>query len=198
MFRNITEILWLIGWVLYLFGVYAPSVRKFRGKVVERERTRLLDVLIDFITFTTWQLIPLIYIFSSWFDYADVSLPNWTRWPGAALLIIAIGILWYAYHDLGESWSPKLDTRQDQGLVTKGIYARIRHPIYAGIWLWAFAHPLLFHNWIVGLGLLLTFMPLYFMRVGREEDMMIEAFGDAYRDYMRQTGRLIPRLGRQN
>ncbi|TFH36653.1 MAG: isoprenylcysteine carboxylmethyltransferase family protein, partial [Anaerolineales bacterium] len=189
---------WLLGWAFYLFGVYAPSVRKFREKKIERERTRLLDALIDFTTFTAWQIVPLIYIFSSWFDYADYELPDWTRWLGAACFTGALVILWRAYHDLGESWSPKLDTRQGQGLVTTGIYRLIRHPIYAGIWLWAFAHPLLFHNWVVGLGFMLTFTPLYFMRVPREEALMIETFGDAYRAYMRQTGRVLPRPGRQS
>ena len=197
MVRQGTEIFWVVGWALYLFGVYAPSARKFRKKEIDRERTRLLDALIDFTTFTTWQIVPILYIFSSWFDYADYSLPEWTRLLGAACFTGALLILWRAYADLGESWSPKLDTRRDQGLVTCGIYRLIRHPIYAGILLWALSHPLLFHNWITGLGFLLTFTPLYLIRVPREEALMIDGFGDSYREYMRQTPRLIPRVGRR-
>jgi protein-S-isoprenylcysteine O-methyltransferase Ste14 len=36
---------------------------------------------------------------------------------------------------------------------------------------------------------------MYVLRVPREEQMMLEQFGEAYRMYMNQTGRVIPRLG---
>jgi protein-S-isoprenylcysteine O-methyltransferase Ste14 len=61
------------------------------------------------------------------------------------------------------------------------------------MWLWAVAQPLLLHNWIAGFGLILLFIPLYLIRVPREERMMLEHFGDEYRDYMRRTGRIFPR-----
>jgi len=32
--------------------------------------------------------------------------------------------------------------------------------------------------------------------VPREEQMMVEEFGDEYRSYMSQTGRIFPRLGK--
>jgi protein-S-isoprenylcysteine O-methyltransferase Ste14 len=31
-------------------------------------------------------------------------------------------------------------------------------------------------------------------RIGFEESLMLEYFGDQYREYMNQTGRLLPRL----
>ena len=74
-----------------------------------------------------------------------------------------------------------------------GVYARIRHPIYAGAWLWALAHVLLLHNWIAGWSSLITFAILYVVRVPREERMMLERFGDAYRSYIERTGRVLPR-----
>jgi protein-S-isoprenylcysteine O-methyltransferase Ste14 len=42
-------------------------------------------------------------------------------------------------------------------------------------------------------GLILLFIPLYLIRVPREERMMLEHFGDEYRDYVRRTGRIFPR-----
>jgi protein-S-isoprenylcysteine O-methyltransferase Ste14 len=38
------------------------------------------------------------------------------------------------------------------------------------------------------------FAPLYLARVAREEQMMCDVFGAPYRDYMRRTGRLFPRM----
>jgi len=61
-------------------------------------------------------------------------------------------------------------------------------------WLWAIAQVLLIHNWIAGPAFLVIFLPLYFLRVPREENLMLETFKDQYRQYMHKTGRIIPRL----
>ena len=68
--------------------------------------------------------------------------------------------------------------------------------MYASGWLWAVSQALLLHNWIAGLAGLVAFVPLYFIRVPREERMMLDNFGDAYRAYAARTGRIVPRLGR--
>ncbi len=44
--------------------------------------------------------------------------------------------------------------------------------------------------------MLLTFLPLYLVRAGREEKMLLEEFDEDYRVYMHHTGRLLPRLWR--
>jgi protein-S-isoprenylcysteine O-methyltransferase Ste14 len=35
---------------------------------------------------------------------------------------------------------------------------------------------------------------MYFIRTPREEQLMCEEFGEAYREYARRTGRLFPRF----
>ena len=66
--------------------------------------------------------------------------------------------------------------------------------MYAAHWWWAIAQILLLQNWIAGLSLLVSFLPLYLVRVPREERMMLEQFGQEYRIYMSRTGRLFPRF----
>jgi protein-S-isoprenylcysteine O-methyltransferase Ste14 len=61
------------------------------------------------------------------------------------------------------------------------------------MFLWAIAQPLLIWNWLAGPAFGLIFLPLYITRMPREEQMMIDHFGDEYRQYMRTTGRLLPR-----
>ncbi|MCP3919865.1 MAG: hypothetical protein GY711_30395 [bacterium] len=65
--------------------------------------------------------------------------------------------------------------------------------MYAAIWLWSIAQALLLANWIAGPSALVTFAPLYFARVPREEELMGERLGDAHRAYMARTGRVLPR-----
>ena len=194
MFDHTFEVVFLVGYGIYLFGVYTPSMRRYkRGKTVD-DRTRVLDIVLDFSTFAGWQVLPLIAIFSPWLDFADFHLPAWAGWIGVAIFAGTVALLWRANTDLGRNWSPKIDIREGQALVTSGVFHYIRHPIYAGMWLWAIAQPLLLQNWIAGFALLVLFIPLYFIRMPREEQMMLEHFGDEYGAYMKRTGRVFPRL----
>jgi protein-S-isoprenylcysteine O-methyltransferase Ste14 len=54
------------------------------------------------------------------------------------------------------------------------------------------AQALLLPNYVAGLAGLIGFGLLYFIRVGREEQMMLDTFGAEYRDYMARTKKLIP------
>lgn len=194
MLDHIFEVAFLIGYGVYLFGVHTPSMRRYkRGKTVE-DRTRVLDIVLDFSTFGGWVVLPLIAIFSPWLDFAAFHLPTWAGWIGVAIFAGTVALLWRAYSDLGRNWSPKIEIREDHALVTGGVFRHIRHPIYAGLWLWAIAQPLLLQNWIAGFALLTLFIPLYFIRMPREEQMMLDHFGEEYGAYMKRTGRVLPRL----
>lgn len=105
------------------------------------------------------------------------------------LLIFARG-----HSDLKSNWSPTLEIRQDHTLVTNGIYGYIRHPMYASQWLWVIAQILPLQNWLAGPMGLLCYIPFYFLRIRAEEKMMLDTFGDEYRQYMERAGRVIPKL----
>lgn len=195
MLSNPFQMLFIIGDLIYLFGVYGPSARLRKGRAA-RSQSRPLDITLDMLVFLAWHVLPWIYIFSIWLDFADYSLPAWAGWIGVAIFASALVLLWKAYHDLGHNWSPKIDIVEGQVLVTRGIYGKIRHPIYAGLWLWAVAQPLLLHNWIAGFAFPLCFLILYLVRMPREEKMLQDQFGQEYLDYIEKTGRIIPRLGR--
>jgi protein-S-isoprenylcysteine O-methyltransferase Ste14 len=95
---------------------------------------------------------------------------------------------------LGRNWSVTLEVRERHELVTQGVYRRVRHPMYSAFWLWAIAQALLLPNWFAGFSGIVGFGALFFLRVGREERLMIENFGDEYRRYMAQTWRVLPGL----
>jgi protein-S-isoprenylcysteine O-methyltransferase Ste14 len=58
------------------------------------------------------------------------------------------------------------------------------------------AQLLLLQNWIAWPSFLVASIPLYVVRIPREEVMMVDQFGDEYRRYMERTGRVVPRIGR--
>jgi len=140
--------------------------------------------------------LPIVYLPTTWLDFADYVLPAWVGWLGVASFVAAIVLLWRSHADLGRNWSPTPQIRDEHTLVTHGVYRRVRHPMYTAHVFWALAQALLIQNWVAGPAMLILFAPMCLVRIPREEEMMIEHFGDAYRTYMTQTGRLFPRLGR--
>jgi protein-S-isoprenylcysteine O-methyltransferase Ste14 len=93
---------------------------------------------------------------------------------------------------LGMEWSSQLQIREHHHLVTKGPYARIRHPIYAALLLFLIAIALITANWLLVLFLLASVW-VYLVRIPQEERMMIETFGEAYLAYKEKTGGLFPK-----
>ena len=76
--------------------------------------------------------------------------------------------------------------------MTDGLYRYVRHPMYSAFFLWALAQALLLPNWFAGPAGLVGFGTLFFFRVGQEEQLMLETFGEQYRAYMQRTARHHP------
>lgn len=121
-------------------------------------------------------------------------LPGWATWLGVAIMSLAGVIHWRAHFDLGRNYSATVRGRDRQSLVTTGVFAWIRHPIYASLWLIVLVQPLLVQHWLFGFSGAVTFAMLYLHRLPREEAMMVELFGDEYRRYAREVGSLLPRI----
>lgn len=187
------KIIYFIGFITLLFVRLYYRWRNRDVKFVE-SYVSTLEKFLFFLDAVGVVLIPLIYIFTPWLDFADYQLPSWVCWTGTFILALAIFLLWRSHADLGRNWSQSLELRKGHQLIDHGVYKYIRHPMYAAIWLYGLAQALLLHNFIAGWSTLITFGLLYFLRVPREEQMMLEKFGNDYRAYMRKTGRIIPPL----
>jgi protein-S-isoprenylcysteine O-methyltransferase Ste14 len=191
-FDNVFELVYLIEYVVISI-VRTIHTRPYRREQVAIDRKTPIDLVLLALVGLS-MLTPLIYIFSPLFDFADYTLPSWTGWLGAVIFAAGIWLLWRSHADLGRSWTPTLGIREDHQLVTDGVFRYIRHPMYAAHLLWGIATPLMLHNWIAGFAFLLLTSVQYVTRVGAEEQMMVEQFGEAYKRYMERTGRIIPRL----
>jgi protein-S-isoprenylcysteine O-methyltransferase Ste14 len=95
---------------------------------------------------------------------------------------------------LGKNFSPVLHVREEHTLVTEGPYRWVRHPMYTTMFVFGGGLLLLTANWIIGGPMLVAAVAVVLLRVDREEAVMIEQFGDEYREYMEHTGRFLPRL----
>ena len=192
MFNDTFKIVYFVGFVIILMvrKVYTTKYRKIDLKSDQKTAIDIVFLAVVGIV----MLVPLVYVFSSVLDFADYRLPSWLGWVGAALFLCASWVLWRSHADLGGNWTPTLGIRAEHQLITKGIYAQIRHPMYAAHLLWAVSQVLLLHNWIAGYSFLAFVLPHYLSRVKSEEEMWVQQFGDAYTEYAKRTGRIFPRL----
>jgi protein-S-isoprenylcysteine O-methyltransferase Ste14 len=140
--------------------------------------------------------LPVIYVLTPFLEFANYRLPIWANITGIFVFLMGIWMFWRSHDDLGINWSPTLEVREGQTLITNGIYQKIRHPMYTSIWLWVIAQALLLDNWLAGFSGIISYGFLYFARINNEEQMMIEQFGEQYQIYMENTGRLLPKLRR--
>ena len=96
--------------------------------------------------------------------------------------------------NLGKFWSPTLQLKEDHQLVTKGVYRRIRHPMYLSLLIFSAGNALALPNYIAGPAMLVAMLVLIAIRVGLEERMLLEEFGEEYEAYRKRSHRLIPGL----
>ena len=174
--------------------IRAPLNKKRQLEKMSESRVTSQERTLVGLLFVGMLLVPIIYSVSSWLDFANYTLPLWASWLGVGILTGALLVFWRAHADLGLNWSPSLEIREKHELITRGIYGIIRHPMYASQILWVIAQPLILQNWVAGWLNLLIFIPFYFLRVGAEEKMMLEKFGDQYRAYMQKVGAVFPKI----
>jgi protein-S-isoprenylcysteine O-methyltransferase Ste14 len=112
---------------------------------------------------------------------------------GIAVALFGIGLRFYAIRVLGRFFTLRVATRSDQMLIEDGPYRLVRHPSYTGALLTVFGLLLCSANWLTLLCFLIA-LPGIAYRISVEERALEGALGDQYRDYMRRTKRLIPRV----
>ena len=181
-----------VGLVIVWYLIrYEYARRSRREKVVSTARGPLETALL-LISLLGLGLVPLLYVATGIPRFAAYSFYPSLAWLGSLFAIAALGMFYLTHRALGRNWSISLDVRENHQLVTNGIYRRVRHPMYSAFWLWAIAQALLLPNWVAGFAGLAGFGILFFGRVAREEQMMLQTFGDSYREYMARTGRVFP------
>ena len=119
-------------------------------------------------------------------------VPVVVQYLGLLLLLIGSVLREWAIIKLGRFFSRTIQIEEAHKIIRDGPYRWIRHPAYTGMILIYLGIALAIGTWLgafLTLGLMLG-ATMY--RISVEERMLVEAFGDSYRDYMKRTWRLFP------
>jgi protein-S-isoprenylcysteine O-methyltransferase Ste14 len=110
----------------------------------------------------------------------------------AALMLVSVLLFAAAAKAMGANWSVVARMREGHELVTSGVFARLRHPIYVAMAAFLIALAVAFGHEAQ----LLVAVPLFalgtWIRVREEEKLLRAEFGAAYDDYSGRVKRFVP------
>jgi protein-S-isoprenylcysteine O-methyltransferase Ste14 len=101
--------------------------------------------------------------------------------------------MYWTLSSLGRNLTDTVVTRKEATLVTHGPYRWVRHPFYVTAALLMSSTTVLSANGLIG-GCSVLVLAMLAVRTPKEEQMLVERFGQPYQDYMARTGRFILRF----
>ena len=135
-------------------------------------------------------LLPRIYLgpLDTLLGLADAF---WLRSLGLVILTAGLILVLWAGASLGPNLTAAVEPVASGSLVSTGAYARIRHPIYAGMILFLAGYTLAWSNWRLALLVLWGTSAFFGAKAGAEERRLVERF-PAYAQYRRRVPKLLP------
>jgi protein-S-isoprenylcysteine O-methyltransferase Ste14 len=191
MMPAVAKVIWWVGAVAW-YVIMHPHIRRSRKTPTTSRPEPTRERVLLLCSLTGLFLIPAFYTVTGIPRFADYTIHPLQTWLGVVVLVCAVVLFFHTHRRLGRSWSVTLEIRENHGLVTDGIYRFVRHPMYSAYLLWGLSQALLLPNWIAGPAGLVGFGTLFAFRVRREEQMMLDAFGESYAAYAARTKRIIP------
>lgn len=185
------KIVWAVG-VISWWLIRRPFERKVKRERVVDARDRVREFVLLSISTLGLGITPLVWTVTKTLNFADYPYSPVQFVLGVLVFLFSLWLFRRTHKDLGKNWSVTLEIKDTHKLITGGVYRYVRHPMYTAFFLWALAQLILIPNWIAGPAGLIGFGTLFLFRIGREEQMMLDTFGDEYRAYSARTARLIP------
>ncbi|MHA1768732.1 MAG: methyltransferase family protein [Candidatus Thorarchaeota archaeon] len=147
--------------------------------------TSILSFLLAFLSVGYWDWLYFIV------DSASVNLLLFAL--GIGFLVAGMYVAIRTSRVISVSAVADMRTDREAELVTSGLYARVRHPLYLATVLVFLALPVLYPA--ITIGVFSLSMIVYTLIGARlEERKLVSQYGDAYRDYRKTAGFILPCL----
>ena len=174
-------LLWLLFWVATSFRTKATA-RRAPGA---SRWAYLVPLLVGGV------LLGTPHIAGRLLDHQFLPHTFVSNWSAILLVAIGLGFAIVARVWLGTNWSASVVVKQDHELIQNGPYRLVRHPIYTGVLLAILGTAVAIGEWRCLIALALIAFG-FVTKLGSEERVMTEQFGDAYRRYQAEVPALIP------
>lgn len=124
------------------------------------------------------------------------TLLNFSETGMFAAMILGYGVAFTGIGLFIKGWKEVYRARQENELVTTGLYRFARHPQYTGLFIALFGEGIIHWPTIFSISLLPLIVVVYYFLARKEEREMLRKFGDDYRAYQSQVPMFIPQWGR--
>ena len=162
-------------------------------KISHKEEGYLFASILRLAGLGLWLSTFAYLLFPSFVDWASTPIPTEVRWIAVGIGALCSLLMYWTLSSLGKNLTDTVVIRADATLVTNGPYRWVRHPFYVTAALLMASVTVLTANWLIGVFTVLVLF-LLAVRTPQEEQMLIDRFGQQYRDYMERTGRFFPRI----
>ncbi len=185
-----------------IYALFAGVRFYYRGKTIGRESEKDYEkmdkstIMLSMAILGYLILVIIYVILPDLISWAYVGLPTLIRWCAAAIALAGVGLTLLTHRTLGAQYSAKREIQKGHTLISEGIYNRIRHPMYTSFNIFSLALSLMSSNLLLIIFAILVAIPFPWI-ARKEEKMLLEQFGDDYREYMKRTGRFLPLIRKQ-
>ena len=184
--------------LLRAMSLLAVASPMFLGKGRPAAEDRLLPdktVRAQLVVSANFGAVGLFYL--ALFVSAGSTHTPWALALGGAGGVIAVTgsvIVWKSRVALGPAWSFLPKAGEQTGVVTRGPYRLIRHPIYLGLSVVAVGQAVAFSSGPALLLVLACVIPSFVWRAREEESLLIRIFGEVYVSYRKKTKMIVPHV----
>lgn len=126
-----------IALVALQLAVRVPFAAKAEEAAVASSRRGPLEVALMAGVTLGMIAAPPVALFSSLLAFADYPLHPAAFGLGLLAGLLGLWLCFRSHRDLGTNWSTTLELKREHALVTHGVYRRVRHPMYSGLFLTA-------------------------------------------------------------
>jgi protein-S-isoprenylcysteine O-methyltransferase Ste14 len=193
---NLARLILLVGFAVFApVGIYYRVRSRTDEKLDRRQEGWLILLTLRPLALVFMVGLMAFLVEPSSMTWASLHLPNWARWCGVVLGAAAGTLIIWTFRSLGHNLTDTVVTRRNATLITHGPYRWVRHPFYLAFAIAVVANTLVTANAFLALVGTAAFLAIA-TRTSIEEQKLIERFGEDYREYMRRTGRFLPRIRR--